>query len=265
MDARSFFAQDVAIQRQNEFGFTAGGPVVIPRVYNGRNKTFIFGNFTQFIQHNGASGVVLTLPTQAFRNGDFSALLGPSVGTDSLGTPVLTGAIYDPSSTRSNGQGGFVRTPYPGNVIPGSQLSTVSQNWQSRLPLPTIANSITNNFVGSSASGINDEKSYFVKLDQCWARAACPGVSSLPNRTVFHPAFCLLFIAGALAPTPPLALASHIPVRLRQHRQRFLGGFRSGVASWYAECGSSSRCNYHWPQEHVLSLQPAALDPRIPG
>ena len=83
MDARSFFAQDVAIQRQNEFGFTAGGPVVIPHVYNGRNRTFIFGNFSEFIQHNGTSGIVLTLPTQAFRNGDFSALLGSSVGTDS--------------------------------------------------------------------------------------------------------------------------------------------------------------------------------------
>ena len=166
MDARSFFAQDVAIQRQNEFGFTAGGPVIIPHVYNGRNRTFIFGNFSEFIQHNGTSGVVLTLPTQAFRNGDFSALLGPSVGTDSLGNQVLSGAIYDPASTRSNGQGGFVRTPYPGNIIPASQFSSVSQKWQSQLPMPTIANSISNNFVGSSPSGINDENSYFLKLDQ---------------------------------------------------------------------------------------------------
>src|SRR6266849_4278609 len=45
LDARSFFARQVAIQKQNEFGFTAGGPLVIPRVYDGRNKTFFFGNF----------------------------------------------------------------------------------------------------------------------------------------------------------------------------------------------------------------------------
>src|SRR5258708_1158591 len=128
MDARSFFAQNAALQRQNEFGFTAGGPVIIPHVYNGRNRTFIFGNFSQFIQHNGASGVGLTLPTEAFRNGDFSALLGPSVGTDSAVNPVYSGQIYNPNSTRPS-QNGFLRTPYPGNIIPKSQPSPVPQNW----------------------------------------------------------------------------------------------------------------------------------------
>ena len=215
MDARSFFAAKAATQRQNEFGFTVGGPVVIPHVYNGRNKTFFFGNFSQFIQHNGASGVVLTLPTQAFRDGNFSALLGPSIGTDSLGKPVLSGAIYDPSSTRPDGQGGFVRTPYPGNIIPTAQLSTVSQNWQSRLPLPSIPNSITNNFVGSSASGINDEKSYFLKLDQMIGTSRLSGSFKLAKSNSVSPCVLPSIYCGSFGTntTPSVRIAYNSSIR----------------------------------------------------
>ncbi len=215
MDARSFFAQDVAIQRQNEFGFTAGGPVVIPHLYNGRNRTFIFGNFSEFIQHNGAAGVVLTLPTQAFRNGDFSALLGPSVGTDSLGNTVYSGAIYDPSSTRPNGQNGFARTPFPGNKIPQNQLSTVSQNWQSRLPLPTIPNSITNNFIGSSPSGINDEDSYFLKLDQMFGASRLSGSFKLARSNSVSPCVLPAIYCGSVGTnfTPSVRIAYNTSIK----------------------------------------------------
>jgi hypothetical protein len=213
LDARSFFAQDVAIQRQNEFGFTAGGPVVIPHVYNGRNKTFIFGNFTQFIQHNGSSGVVLTLPTQAFRQGDFSALLGSAVGTDAAGNQVVSGAIYDPHSTRSNGQNGFVRSPYPNNMIPTSQLSVVSQNWQSRLPLPTLPG-VSNNFVGSSPSGINDEDSYFLKIDQMLGTSRLSGSYKLARSNSVTPCVLPPIYCGSLgtnfAPSGRIAFNSSI-------------------------------------------------------
>jgi hypothetical protein len=210
LDARSFFAQDVAVQRQNEFGFTAGGPVVIPHVYNGRNKTFIFGNFSQFIQHNSSSGVVLTLPTQAMRNGDFSELLGSAVGTDAAGNTVFSGAIYDPYSTRPNGNG-FVRSPYPGNIIPANQLSVVSQNWQSRLPLPTLPG-ISNNFVGSSPSGINDEDSYFVKVDQMLGTNRLSGSYKLARGNSVTPCVLPEIYCGSLgtvfAPSVRIALNS---------------------------------------------------------
>ena len=196
-------------------GFTAGGPVVIPHVYNGRNKTFIFGNFSEFIQHNSSSGVVLTLPTQAFRTGDFSALLGSQVGTDANGKPVLSGAIYDPSSTVQNSQGQFVRTPYPGNIIPSSQFSSVTQKWQSQLPLPTIANSITNNFVGSSPSGINDEDSYFLKMDQMLGTSRLSGSFKLARSNSVTPCVLPSIYCGSYGTnnTPSVRLAYNTSIR----------------------------------------------------
>jgi len=165
MDARSFFASTVSVEKQNEFGFTAGGPVYIPKVYDGRNKTFFFGTFTQYLYHNITEGQVLTLPTDAFKAGDFSALLGPVIGTDSLGRPVSSGEIYDPNSTMSDGKGGYVRNPFPGNVIPLSEQSVVSQKWQSFFP-SVPGNVIANNFNGASGLNTVNSKAYFFKGDQ---------------------------------------------------------------------------------------------------
>lgn len=165
-DARSFFARTVSIQKQNEFGFTGGGPVYLPKIYDGRNKTFFFATFTQFIQHTVSQGSVITLPTAAFRRGDFSQLLGPVIGTDALGRPVASGTIYDPRTTRSNGSGGFIRDPFPGNIIPVSQQSSVSQKWQSFLPPLTYPDKIVNNFVGSSGLNMSHTQNYFFKVDQ---------------------------------------------------------------------------------------------------
>ncbi len=214
-DARSFFAANVAVQRQNEFGFTVGGPVIIPHFYNGRNRTFIFGNFSQFIQHNGTSGVVLTLPTPAFRNGDFSALLGAPTGVDAAGNPVRAGAIYDPASTRSNGQGGFIRDPFPGNVIPANRRSSVSQKWQSLLPAPTILNSISNNFVGSSSGAINDEDSYFLKIDQILGKGRLSGSFKLARGNSVSPCVLPSFYCGSLstATTPSVRISYNVPLR----------------------------------------------------
>ena len=62
LDARSFFAASRAIQKQHEFGFTAGGPVYIPKLYDGRKKTFFFGSFTRFSIRSAVAGAVYTLP-----------------------------------------------------------------------------------------------------------------------------------------------------------------------------------------------------------
>ncbi|MEO8659226.1 MAG: TonB-dependent receptor [Bryobacteraceae bacterium] len=165
-DARTFFAPTVSIQKQNEFGLTGGGPVYIPKIYDGRNKTFFFATFTQFIQHTVSAGSLVTLPTAAFRAGDFSQLLGPVIGTDSLGRSVAQGQIYDPRSARPDGQGGFIRDPFPGNIIPTAAQSSVSQKWQSFLPPVTSPDKITNNFLGSSGLNVNHSQNYFFKIDQ---------------------------------------------------------------------------------------------------
>ncbi len=115
--------------RNNAFGFTLGGPVVIPKIYNGKNKTFFFTNIDWTRFRSGVlPGFGNTTPTDAFKAGDFSSLLTTNqIGTDALGRPIFQGQIFDPSTTRQVG-GINVRDPYPGNIIPATDpsLSTVA-------------------------------------------------------------------------------------------------------------------------------------------
>lgn len=119
LNARGFFPAAVSKQRNNQFGFTVGGPVVIPKIYNGRNKTFFFTNFDWLKYRSGVlPGFGNTTPIDAFKQGDFSALLtNTQVGTDVLGRPIFSGQIFNPASTRLI-NGVPVRDPYPGNIIP---------------------------------------------------------------------------------------------------------------------------------------------------
>jgi hypothetical protein len=105
----------------DSFGFTLGGPVVLGKMYNGRNKTFFFTNFDWTRLRSGVlPGFGNTTPIDAFKAGDFSALLtGNQIGTDALGRPIFAGQIFNPATTRLV-NGVAVRDPYPGNVIPAS-------------------------------------------------------------------------------------------------------------------------------------------------
>src|SRR6202011_468039 len=72
--------------RKNDFGGTIGGPVWIPKLYNGRNKTFFFFNLEIYRNIVNTAGNFITLPTGAMRTGDFGALLtGKQLGTDPRG------------------------------------------------------------------------------------------------------------------------------------------------------------------------------------
>jgi len=120
-NARGFFPVATPKARNNNFGFTLGGPVYIPGVYNGKNKTFFFTNLDWFKFRSGPlPGFGNTTPVDAFKRGDFSALLtAQQVGTDALGRPVLNGQIFNPGTTRLV-NGVPVRDPYPGNIIPAN-------------------------------------------------------------------------------------------------------------------------------------------------
>ncbi len=123
---------------QKNWGYSVGGPVYIPKVYDGRNKTFWFTNLedTSF-KDLTISGMGITLPTRAFKRGDFSRLFDPSftgiaksgtvVGTDALGRPVVFGQIYDPATTRVAPDGSVIRDPFPGNIIPKDRWSQVAR------------------------------------------------------------------------------------------------------------------------------------------
>jgi len=112
---------------QKDYGGSFGGPVWIPKLYNGRDKTFFFFSWEQYRNNEGASAFS-TIPTDAERTGDFSAILGADTGLINPcdGSHVFENQIFDPSTTQVVG-GVTCRTAFPGNKIT-TPLSAVAQN-----------------------------------------------------------------------------------------------------------------------------------------
>jgi hypothetical protein len=144
LNAGNYYTHTRPILRQNQYGGTVGGPIV-------KNKTFFFGDM-QFTTQRGTSAFNnLTVPTQAFRNGDFSSL------TNAGGAPI---PIFDPATTTGpNNQ----RTAFPGNVIPAARISAAAKNVQALYPLPQV-NSIFANYT-NFGSVKNDNIEYDAKVD----------------------------------------------------------------------------------------------------
>ncbi len=149
--------------KQNDYGVTLGGPVVIPHVYNGRDRAFFFFSWEQFRQSTGGP-VTSTLPTAAMRNGDFSALLTKSViATNPCdGTPVYQGQIFDPSTTRAV-NGVQCRTAFPANVIPASRITTIAKNYLNYYPIPQT-NATFNNYTINQPYPIANT-TYTIRID----------------------------------------------------------------------------------------------------
>ena len=119
-DANDWFSNRAGrarqIYKQNDFGFTFGGPVWIPKIYHGKNKTFFFFSLEGFRNRNGASNVTATIPTPEMYNGDFSKWV------DKNGNVI---PIYDPT-TQVTTASGTTRTPFANNQIPKSLFNSAS-------------------------------------------------------------------------------------------------------------------------------------------
>jgi hypothetical protein len=117
-----------AIDRQLDGGGSFGGPVRIPKIYNGKDKTFFYFALERFYTAGSASGTPNEfVPLPGWYTGNLSNLLtSTSVGKDALGNNVVRGAIYDPNTTQTV-NGTLVRSMFPGNIIPQSRISQVSQ------------------------------------------------------------------------------------------------------------------------------------------
>lgn len=130
LNATSFFTNasggKKTVGRQNNYGATVGGPVLLPKVYNGRNRLFFFFAWENW-QDSGPNPVITTVPTAAQRTGDFSALLA-------LGAAYQ---LYDPATAKSAG-GVVSRGGFAGNLIPSSRLSPVAQNYFKLIPAPNL-------------------------------------------------------------------------------------------------------------------------------
>ena len=129
---------------KSDFGVALGGPVWIPKVYHGKDKTFFFFSYEGYVDHKMSAPTLLTVPTAAMRSGNFSGLLdGRNLGTDVLGNPILENTIYDPAS-RQTVNGNIVATAFPGNIIPASRIDPVAAKIQALLPQPTSAGNLNN-------------------------------------------------------------------------------------------------------------------------
>ncbi len=132
LDANTFLGnfngQKTPRDRQLDGGGSFGGPVYVPKIYNGKDKTFFFFALERFFTSGGgASTPNQMVPPPSWYTGNMSNLLTNTVvGKDALGNNVYKGAIYDPDTTQTVG-GTLVRTMFPGNIIPASRISKVSQ------------------------------------------------------------------------------------------------------------------------------------------
>ncbi len=171
LEARGEIAPIRPPVRQNQYGFTLGGPISIPKVYNGKDKSFFFFNYDQFKYTNAGSGSGFgTVANTTARNGDFSQFLtGQQVGTDACGRPVLQGEIFNPATTRSASTCGgpataFVRDPFAGNLIPTTAFSKVASNIQGYLPQP-INSSLSNNYLLGPTQSFLNARTILTRVD----------------------------------------------------------------------------------------------------
>ena len=132
--------QTKPVTRFNQFGLTVGGPIIIPKVINGKNKLFFFFG-SEGIRQSEPEPTFSTVPTAAQRNGDFSQLL--SVGS--------IYQLYDPKTGVIEGSR-IRRQVFPGNIIPASQLNSISKNFLQFMPAPNTTGTAdgTNNYFNNA-------------------------------------------------------------------------------------------------------------------
>jgi len=143
LDARPFFNRTRPTVRFNEYGGNFGGPVIIPKLYNGKDRTFFNFNYSGLRNSPPLPGNLISMPTADFLRGDFSRHV------DSAGAVL---PIFDPATTTADG----TRTPFPGNIIPTNRLSRVARNTTPLLPGPDLP-SYFNNFLARNANPVSDD------------------------------------------------------------------------------------------------------------
>jgi hypothetical protein len=154
LDARGQFAPTVGVYKQNEYGVTAGGPLYIPKVYDGRNKTFWAFTYTGFKERGGVSTSLYTAPTAKMLKGDFTELPYP---------------IFDPATTAPDGSGGLTRQQFQCNgVLNVICPDRISKNSQAFVPLMSYATlpGVVNNSLAVVSTYPTNNYSWLLKMDE---------------------------------------------------------------------------------------------------
>ena len=147
------------VDTQNDFGAIISGPVYLPWLYNGRNKTFFMFNYEGFRFNTGGNSLT-SAPTQAMMNGDFSSLLNP---VTILGQTFPAHIIYDYRTCTGANQGQTCQ-PFPGNIITGVTPDPVTAAMAKVLPSSTSSQPYLN-YTEITTNPV-DANMYEVRIDQ---------------------------------------------------------------------------------------------------
>jgi hypothetical protein len=200
--------------RRNDFGFTFGGPVYLPKIYDGRDKLFFFFNFEEYRQTRTTNNFI-TVPTAAMRVGDFQAVQGTTplqdrngnVINDILGREIYQNTIYDPNTERLV-NGVRVWDAFPNNIIPSDRMDPAALAVQSYMPSPSGDNasgSINNALVTYPSNNITWIAS--VKADYSFSQKA--KVSGFWSRNYSISPFGADGLAPQISSDSPITFVSH--------------------------------------------------------
>jgi hypothetical protein len=156
LNANSYFNNRAHARKSpftyNQFGVTVGGPIVIPRFYSSARKSFFFFGY-EGTRYTTGGATFANWPNPTWLTGDFS----------SLGQ-----TIYDPATTRPdpNNPGGYIRTPFPGNVIPASRFDPVAVASIPYVPKPGNVTTVAGENTAVNTHTVSAPNNFVVRLDQ---------------------------------------------------------------------------------------------------
>ncbi|HSP68639.1 MAG TPA: carboxypeptidase-like regulatory domain-containing protein [Bryobacteraceae bacterium] len=152
----------------NQYGFTLGGPVRIPKVFNGKDKLFFMGNYESFRKRGSNTGLFSLAPA-AFQTGDFSS---------------SSKLIYDPKTRAIAADGTITGTPFLGNIIPITRIHPTSQKLLEFYKKPALGG-VTNNFTEALSRPQNRDQFIFVWTT--WNQRNPPGPAAIAGQTKTNP------------------------------------------------------------------------------
>ena len=183
LDARNFFDQTRPAYQQNQFGFTVGGPVVLPHIYNGKNRTFFFGDFEKLLIREGLTDTSV-VPTADQRAGNFGnqldltspVMVNNQAVLDCSGNPTYAGEIFNTRLTQNdpNSPTGLCGVPFmtTSGGVPINQIPTAVQDPLAARLIALYPGSNANqpgyNFISNPKNQI-DRSNFDVRVDQIFS------------------------------------------------------------------------------------------------
>jgi Carboxypeptidase regulatory-like domain len=165
LDKKGFFEATKGIYKQSDVGGSLGGPLTIPSLYSGRNRTFFFASYEGFYNKQGSNAAFRSVPTPEMWDGDFSNWVNAN------GQRIT---IYDPATTRVGPTGALVRDPFPNNRIPADRFSATAKQYialarsvlvPNQGAVPGTFGYVNNNYVSEGRSTVETTNKYSLKID----------------------------------------------------------------------------------------------------